>query len=482
MTKPFLILACTLLAACAPSPPNAGRERRGVLVIAVDAMRGDRTSLLGYDRETTPFLDSLADESLVFERHYAAAPDALASHASILTGCDPRVAVHPAIPGISDPRLLVPSAVPRLARTFLANGYRTAAFSDSLDFSARHGLEGGFEEFLNFREGDMDPEQDFGLVGVSIRFKRWLRGLGDQEDWFAYLQVSDLERIWRQEDPANDRRFAPRPELDYVPPLAAGSNSFFAVPRRRWNQSASTLGEYEARYEGNLRECDQNLARVVTWLKSKGYWETTTLVITGTYGLGFGEAGVTLSSDTLLEGDLRTPWLVRPQRTLGIPVDQRIDQVTSAIDIAPTLIDLFGLELPPGIHGLSHKPAIFGEESDLRERAFAAGGVFEGYAVITKAEHFLRVSPGSLGSSSLFRSYFGFEKGSVEASEIPSITEAREPGTGLVLSLSEEHSERLTREGLGWFRWIREARDVLQGAEVDEETRAELLRRGLIPK
>lgn len=451
-----------------------------MLVVAIDCLRADRMSLHGYDRETTPFLDSLSEESLVFERHYAVTPDLLPSHISLLTGCDPRLAMRPIELAGAGEHMFLPKSVPRLARTYLANGYRTAAFSDSLGFSARYGFKGGFEEFLNFREGEKDPEHDFGLVGVSIRFKRWLRELGDDQNWFAYMQVQDLERIWRQEDPANDRRFAPRPELDYVPALSASTNSFFAIPRRRWNESATTMGEYEARYEGNLRECDQLLGRIVSWLQLKGYWETTTLVVTGTYGIGFGEAGLLLTSDTLTEGDLRVPWLIRPEPSLRLPVNQRIDQLTCAIDLAPTLIDLSGLVVPSGMHGLSHEPAIRGKESDLRKRVFAEGGIYEGFAVVTRDEHLLRLSANTLTPASLRRSFFGVNARATTAARLELSVEAREPGTGRLLELAPEQVQRLTRAGLAWARWVRKARDVTHGIDDDEDTRAELIRRGLL--
>lgn len=480
MKKLSLILIGCLIAACARTDSGVLSKRHGVLVVAIDCLRADRTSLHGYDRETTPFLDSLSEESLVFERHYAVTPDLLPSHISLLTGCDPRLAMRPIELAGDGRHFSLPKIVPRLARTYLANGYRTAAFSDSLGFSARQGFEGGFEEFLNYREGEKNPEQDFGLVGVSIRFKRWLRELGDDESWFAYMQVHDLERIWRQEDPANDRRFAPRTELDYVPPLSASTASFFAVPRRRWNGAPTTMGEYEARYEGNLRECDQILGRIVSWLQRKGYWETTTLVVTGTYGISFGEAGLLLSSETLTEGDLRVPWLIRPEPGLNLPVNQRIDQLTCALDLAPTLIDLSGLDVPSGMHGISHEPAVRGFESDLRKRVFAEGGIYEGFAVVTRGEHLLRLSADSLASASLRRSFFGTDTPQAAGVKLEFSVEASEPGTGRKLDLPPERVEQLTRSGLAWARWVRKARDVVHGVEDNEDVRAELVRRGLL--
>jgi len=187
-----------------------------------------------------------------------------------------------------------------------------------------------------------------------------------------------------------------------------------------------------------------------------------------------------LSGKTLAEGGLRVPWLVRPDPGLDVPVGIRIDQVTSAIDLAPTLIELSGLRVPEGMHGISHRDAVFGEDADLREHAFAAGGSFSGFAVMGKESHFTRQSRDSLAQPSLHRSYFGLDPTAESAALEPISVEAVEPLTGSPLQLSPERLEELTLAGQDWFRWIQKTRDVVQGIDDDVETRTELVRRGLL--
>lgn len=447
--------------------------------MAVDCLRGDTTSLLGYDRETTPFLDSIAGESLVFEQHYSVTPDRLPSHGSLLTGCDPRIGNRPALPGLPGDSLYFPEKVPRLARSFLAAGYRTAAFPDSPRFSASLGFESGFEKLITFGASPDESSVDRGMSAVAHRFERWLRSLGSDESWFAYMQVQDLERIWHFEDPVNDRRFDPRPELDFVPPLSANSSSFFAVPKRLWSGAALTVGEYQARYEGNLREFDQRLGHLVGWLQRKGLWDSTTLVITGTHGVGFGEEGIYLESKTLTASDLRVPLLIRPAPGLRLPTGTRFDQLSCHLDIAPTLLELSGLKIPKGMHGLSLETLIKEGGDGPRRHVFAQGGFFEGFAVISKQDHFLRISMRSNNNTALRSSYFGSPERFAQGGDGYHM-ELRNIETGEPLPLQDERAIWLTNVGSTWFRWIRKAQLYVYDRPTDEETQLELLRRGLI--
>ena len=92
---PAVLLLAVLLQACAPDSPalaEKGREIRsgvgnGVLILVIDALRSDHTTMGGYGRNTTPRLAALGEsEGTIFTNAWAAAPDMLPSHVSLLTG------------------------------------------------------------------------------------------------------------------------------------------------------------------------------------------------------------------------------------------------------------------------------------------------------------------------------------------------------------------------------------------------------------
>src|ERR1700745_2062286 len=144
-TLPFGLLFC----ACGPKP-TAEKQGHGVLVIAIDGLRADHLGSFGYDRPTTPVIDGLAAQGVAFTSAWSASPDMLASHAAILTGCDPLLSRRPDVHGNGRESALaawyIPDSVPRVAQQFLAHGFATAAFIDHASISPVRGFARGFQE------------------------------------------------------------------------------------------------------------------------------------------------------------------------------------------------------------------------------------------------------------------------------------------------------------------------------------------------
>ena len=396
-----------------------------MLVIAIDALRADHVGHLGYDRDTTPVLDELAAASVAFTDCWSAAPRDLPAHLALLTGTDPNLArrYHHTERGTPEAsRFVVPDAMPHLAVGFLGAGYRTAAFLDRPSLLPVTGLDAGFQVFETMGEPVLEPAgalagDDVGVAGVGRRFLDWVRGLDDGEDWFAYLDVADLERVWRHRDPVWDGYFEERPGLDLVPPISNDPEAFFAQPRSRWLGGAVSLGRYEARYDGRLRRLDLALGELFAELQRAGLWEDTTLCLIGSYGLQFGEAGLFLDHGLYSGADLHVPWLVKPADGDAFHAGLTTPALASSLDLAPTLLELCGIERPAGMLGVSQVPNLKPRPLDdgsapLREFAFASCGMLEGGLVVS-ADHALELTfpAQAIGrhGQDLSRAWFGDE-------------------------------------------------------------------------
>jgi arylsulfatase A-like enzyme len=376
------------LAACRPEPGLAG-EGRGVLLIAVDALRADRLSSAGYDRPTTPRLDALAEAGIAFEDAWATAPWGLPSAASLLTGCDPFVArrLLPAgIPATRATRWNVPRQAPRLAAEYLRAGWRTAAFVDDPDLAPVRGFQGGFQVWVR-GDAPARTREPGRLTGAPLRLAQWLRTLDRSDDWFAFLQVSDLERVWDREPASADgdaAGFEPRDDLAVVPPVGDAEHLFHAIPRPRWSGGLHTLGEYEARYDDALRRVDASLGEVLAQLELSGRLGDTTVCVVGSFGMSFGEGGLLLDHGTFSDADLRVPWILKPADTDGLDRGQRVADLASLLDVAPTLLALSRLDVPPTMHGVSFARRLRGEGEPPRDFLVARCAFQDGYAVIER--------------------------------------------------------------------------------------------------
>ncbi len=488
----LLLLALVALGlACAPEG-SRGHGGRGVLVIAVDGLRFDHLGAAGYDRDTTPTLDALLERGIWFEETFSAAPELIASHAALLTGSDPRMARQP-LP--QDHGFLAQSVQwriaedsPSLAVEFLAAGFATAAFVDHPWLASQLGFDRGFETYDAFRAGSAVDPEDLGAYGIGRSFYHWLSGLDRDADWFAYLDVNELERMSLQAGSRWDTFFEPRAELDDMPPTVRGNRAFFAIPSSLGAPPGLTVGEHEARYDGALRHLDGKLRRLFAQLEARGCLERTTICLVGTYGMGFGESGLYLDHGTLSDVDLAVPWLLVPAETLDSARGVRAPHLASTTDVMPTLLDLYGLQLPTGMHGRSQLGSLDAGAPAAREFAYSSGGFSAGFAVHDERYSFQLTTPAVRGDKILAASWYGKPDVPLGASRMH-LRDRRSgspPGDLYPSATSAERGLVLRDAGREWFEWIDRARDALHNPPwlqdpLSDEEWSELRRRGLIP-
>lgn len=409
-----------LLAGCGEAELPLARVRdgqseitgQGVLVVVVDGLRWDHTSLAGYDRDTTPFLRSFAREGMVFTDAWSPTASRLGAHVAILTGCDPDLARPPRAfeTGEEEPTdtWFLPSSLDLIGQPFLGAGWTTAAFVDDPDIAELRSFDRGFREFTAYG-GDPEDEDDdgqVGVIGVGGRFVQWLYAEPLDQNWFAYVHLDDLERVLADREEgsayrANPERdeWVPRPELSRVLPIGITEPMLHALPPSRAAEGEPlTLGQYELRYDRGIRAIDKSLRRLVGYADDFGRAEDLTIVIVGSHGLALGEGGLYLQAGRVSEADLHVPLIVRPSSALreklgwdDVKRDRRAGGIVSLADLAPTLVELLGLRPPKHVQGVSLAPMLRDPEAVVRDRVFlrasALGGrgIAEPDAVLTAA-------------------------------------------------------------------------------------------------
>ena len=138
----ILALAAALVAgalACSQPAPTP-TPTPNVIMISVDTLRADHMSLYGYERETTPNLEALADDAVVFDAFFNAGGGTLKSHASLFTSLYPKV--HRVTT-----RHRLDERHQTLAEVLRSNGYFTAAFVDAVWLRRKYGFAQGFDSF-----------------------------------------------------------------------------------------------------------------------------------------------------------------------------------------------------------------------------------------------------------------------------------------------------------------------------------------------
>jgi arylsulfatase A-like enzyme len=496
-----VLLAALVTIGCRPASAGEGAGR-GVLLVAVDGLRADHVSGMGYDRETTPHLDRLAAEGVVFERAFSTAPLLQPSHVALVTGCDPNVSRRFSVsdqPESPERSWHIPREVPHLAVEFLAAGFRTAAFVDHRFLaSPALGFDVGFQKFDGSESDAHTKARSAGLEALSSRVLAWVRGLDRDADWFAYVHLHDLERSWRFPDTSSEPYFQARRELSDVPPIGNTDSTFFAVPRSRWIGGSRTIGKYEALYDHHVRLLDAELDRLLGSLAVLGRLEDTTVVFVGTHGIQFGEAGLVLSSGMYTTADLHVPLVLRPGRGLGLPSGHRVEHLTSLADVAPTLLELHGIEVPAGTHGRSHVPWLVDpgrDEPGPWRWIFASCGIQAGGVAIGERFSMERTRPTEMQDAEYRATWFGLD-------DVPPPATATEGWRTVFYDRTvtpypplfddparaveaPPDGNRMLSESMEWYVNVHAARRILQSTgrlepEVDEDLRRRLVELGFL--
>jgi arylsulfatase A-like enzyme len=333
-------LALAWLPACEDArfggvPPN-------VVLISVDALRADALSAHG-GPVTTPSVERLAREGVLFERAYAPAPETAPTHASLLTG--KRVLRH----GVTGNGLPLSNQHETLAEAFRRQGYATAAFVSSWVLDPRFGWSQGFDVYdASFPEGGatMDKEDPYpGAVWVGRRFEgldrravettlaaeRWLRGA--PEPFFLFVHYFD-------------------PHRPYVPP-ASFAQQVRDVPidvsgRRFPGLSPKALLGIARSYHAEVLYLDDSLGELLAAVDARAGDEDTLVVMTADHGEGLGDHGWLEHGVNLHDEQLHVALVFRWRGRL--PAALRIETPLSVRVVAPTIADLAGLGQfePPG--------------------------------------------------------------------------------------------------------------------------------------
>ena len=485
------ILVSILGSACVEGIASPG-EKQGVLLVVVDGLRADHVGAISGPRPTTPRLDALASEGLVFADAIAAAPLLQPAHIGILTGSAPELARKFYRHESGEARWDIKPRIPHLAVEFLGAGYQTAAFLDRSTLAPSEGFARGFQEFLRLDDGVPSAER---ITRHAQRLEDWLNSLGEDQAWFAYLHLADLERSWTDPLEPWDGYFKPPTSAGMydVPPVGTTDASFFALPHSRWRGRSRSLGEYVASYDGHLRRLDQELGAIFARLRTLGLDQSTTVVVVGSYGMQFGEAGLYLSSGLYSMADLHVPWIIRPrQGQQQAAPGTRVEQVVSLLDLAPTLLEMEGLPIPAGMHGISQAAHLKATppSKPLRREAFASSGTIEGFALVGERYVVEMLRPASLQNRTQRLSWNGVDSSAEAPDAIRYYDRVQSPFPSLgpyQHRVGQAQREFLARQrrAFDWAANVFGSRSVLQrgslwGQPVAPERVEELMRLGYL--
>jgi arylsulfatase A-like enzyme len=348
-------------------PPPAGTP--DVFLITLDTTRADHLSLYGYGRPTSPNLEALAADALVFDQARSAAGWTLPGHASMLTGMYPsRHGAHLAggwLPGESiDGRRNVafPLSADKmtLAEALRDRGYTTGGFVANFSYLYRDfGLAQGFSLY------DDAPGLLLRVRPPAVRFAQHFAPGFCLKPYRTARDMNRLALAWLDRAPAG------RPVFVFVNYMEPHQPWLAPPPHDRWvselpqarslatkdlythevkNFTPEEVAFIQANYDGQVAAMDEALGELLAELKARGRYDRSLIIVTADHGELLGEHGsVGHMGRMLYEPLLHVPMVVKfpgPDHPRG-----RIDTPVQTLDVTPTALNEAGASVPPDVQG-----------------------------------------------------------------------------------------------------------------------------------
>jgi arylsulfatase A-like enzyme len=364
-----------------------GRSRPNVIVILIDTLRADHLSCYGHERPTSPCIDRIAEQGVVYENAMSAAAWTPPSHASLFTG------TYPSRHGVDRSHLLLREDLIPLPAVLRRQGYRTYGVSSNYWLSRETRFDRGFDRFVHGWQlvqtggGNTPLERQNRKQGLALEtlgggdvphgwvhscgtslnnlYERTTRAL--RRSWHLYddgaWRVNAIVRGWMREWKRLDGPFFAfvhylEPHLRYAPP---GRYRHLHVPRGVDDRRIATVNQDPWRYltgrarmdaedfailgglyDGEISYVDRRVGQLHEALRDQGLLDNTLLVITSDHGENLGEHHLMDHAYCLYDTLLHVPLIVGG--LADFPAGQRVTELVQTPDLFPTILTLVGVE------------------------------------------------------------------------------------------------------------------------------------------
>lgn len=346
-----VLLVCAFSSACTPddgSVPAAGEDSvvrparnsgqpPNIILITVESLRPDHVGVYGGgsrsrpDVSTTPVLDAFAAEAMVYEDAHAVTSWTLASHASLFTGLYPTAhQTRRATDRLDDSYLT-------LAERVASRGYDTAGVVSGPYLRRTHKLNQGFAHYHDeiASESNAKSHGDTTNPAMLSAMKNAIdRELDPTRPFLLFAYFWD-------------------PHYDYVPPEPFSSmfvsadcepidlQHYEEKPTVNSSISPGQLAYVFSQYAGEIRWTDQHLGEFFSFLKDRGLWDDTVIILTADHGEEFFDHGEKGHYNNVYVESVHVPLIVKYAK--GGPVG-RDARLVSLVDVVPTVLELSGGE------------------------------------------------------------------------------------------------------------------------------------------
>ncbi len=353
----FLATSCKKEDAAAGRYPNAN-----VILIVIDTLRADHLGCYGYSRNTSPFIDSLAEEGIIFQQMLAQTSWTRPGTASILTG------LYPKHHGANTRDDLLAEEILLLPEILKKQGFHTAAFMTNVNTGQEQGFGQGFDEFFYFPAKLTRARRDIDSTSDRLNqvLLKHLRQLKQPDKNFIYIHYLDPHAPYMPVEKhfSKDDKFVF--SNDFINSLGK------LAPKAKKLHKA--MAEMVNAYDDEILYNDKMIGQVIQTLKEKKMYSNSIIIVTSDHGEEFFEHGWHGHGKNLYQEQLLVPLIV----SLPNRAHKEIKETANQVDIVPTILSLLKIPTPTQIDGAdlfskTFRPAPFSyAELNLDKRIYTS--------------------------------------------------------------------------------------------------------------
>ncbi|MBD3413050.1 MAG: sulfatase-like hydrolase/transferase [Candidatus Aminicenantes bacterium] len=303
---------------------QADNKNSNVILISIDTLRADHLGCYGYPRDTSPHIDSLAQEGTLFLHSFSTSPWTLPSHVSIMTSL---FGVHHQV--YTSKQKMSPSLL-TLADVLRKNHFFNSGFTGGGFVSAQYGFAKGFDVYHEGRGGvfHMNSAE---LIYKS--FSNWLES-NKGKRFFLFLHTYQPHNPYVCPHPHNTRFLEENPKWEHLNLLGylGGKSGIYKKLSESEKENAVGL------YDGEIHYLDQHLiGPLAAKLKEMDLFDDTMIILTSDHGEEFFDHGAWDHGHSLYNESIRVPLVIKfpHQKFRG----QTITSTVSLVDIMPTVLE-----------------------------------------------------------------------------------------------------------------------------------------------
>ncbi|MFI5183598.1 MAG: sulfatase, partial [Vicinamibacteria bacterium] len=316
--------------------PNSARGRAlrqalagsNVLFVILDAGRASELGCYGYGRATSPEIDRIATEGIVFENAYTPAVYTLGAMSSVWTSQYPDR--HHSEVSFS---ARLPKDRLTLAEVLGAKGITTGGFVANAVAGTLFGFDRGFTDFR-----EIFKDLGSGADGFRKVVPPWVHAHKDQR-FLAYVHFREPHFPYNPPAPF-DTRFGP--EGPIVKAMRQQSDWINDLNQARRKPKDGEIDHLVRLYDGNVAFADQEIGALRRTLEAEGLWDKTVVIVAADHGEGLFEHGFIGHNVHVYDEAMHVPLVVRLPKGAGLS-GVRIKGLVDLLDVAPTIADIFGV-------------------------------------------------------------------------------------------------------------------------------------------